>query len=76
MMKQINKPVWLWIAGLCMLFLVAILVNQVIKGTEKIILSIADQIILLTLAGGMFLSWHISGETKMKLEEMQLKHKQ
>ena len=68
-MKKINKPIFLWIAGLCMLFLVAILLNQVIRGTEKAILSIADQIISLTLAGGIFLSWHMIGEIKMKLEE-------
>ena len=68
-MKEINKPVFLWIAGLCMFFLIAILVNQVIHGTERVILSVPDQIIVLTLAGGLFLSWHMIGEIKMKLKE-------
>lgn len=71
-MKEINKPVWLWIAGLCMLSLVAILINQVIQGqgTEKVIISTADQIILFTLAGGLFLSWHMIGEINMKLKKV------
>ena len=68
-MKEINKPVFLWVAGLCIFLLIAILVNQVIRGTENVILSIADKIIVLTLAGGLFLSWHMIGEIKMKLKD-------
>ena len=68
-MKEINKPVFLWIAGLCVLLLIIVLLRSIIQGEEKVILSVADRIILLTLAGGIFLSWHMIGEIKMKLKD-------
>ncbi len=68
-MKEINKPVFLWVAGVCILLLILILIRDLIQGNEKIIFNTKDYVIFFTLAGGIFLSWHMIGEIKMKLKD-------